>query len=139
MKKFEDIVMRAMGYNEDREDQVSVSSIPFSEPISIEGETEGGVKGFDILKLVGNYRKIVINLLLVALVFFIIVRPLLKSIKKVSKETILERKELPAGSKKYAQISESGKMNLKGNVLELSKKSPRTAEQVIKGWLGESR
>jgi len=101
LKKFTDIVKMAMGYSEDREDKVSVSSMAFSEAISIDTKTEK--EGFDILKLVGNYRKTIINLLLAALVFFIIVRPLLKSIKKMARENILERKELPSGTEGYAQ------------------------------------
>ncbi len=139
LRKFEDIVKRAMGYNEDREDQVSVSSIPFSEPISIEGETERGIKGFDILRLVGNYRKTIVNLLLAVLFFFIIVRPLLKSIKKMTREAISERKELSSGREEYAQISESGKAGSKEKALEASKRHPQTTEQVIKGWLGEQK
>ena len=69
MKKFEDIVKKAMGYSEDREDQISVSSIPFSEaiPTDIEAEKEG----FDVLKHVGNYKKTIVNLLLVVLVFLV--------------------------------------------------------------------
>lgn len=141
LKKFEEIVKRAMGYNEDREDQVSVSSMPFSEAISIpiDAKSEKGGRASDILRLVGTYKKTLVNLMLVVMVFFFIVRPLLKSIKKVSKETILERKELPGASKEYAQIPESRGITSKEKVLEVSNKSPQTTEQVIKGWIGESK
>jgi len=135
LKKFENIVKMAMGYSEDREDKVSVSSMAFSEAISI--DTKAEKEGFDILKLVGDYRKTIINLLLAALVFFIIVRPLLKSIKKMARETILERKELPSGTKEYARISEPREMSQKEKALETVRSSPEKTEQLLKGWIGE--
>jgi flagellar M-ring protein FliF len=139
LKTFEDIVKKAMGYSEDREDQVSVSSIPFSGVISLEGEVERGGEKFDILKLVGSHRKTIINLVLAALVFFFIVRPLLKSIKKMGGERVSERKELPPGEKEYTQIPEKSEGNPKEKVLEASKRSPKVTEQVVKGWIGEAQ
>jgi len=137
LKKFEDIVKRAMGYNEDREDQVSVNSIPFSENISAGTLPEGAGGGFDILKLVGKYRKTALNLALVVLVFLLVVRPLLKSLKKMSQETISEKLELPAGATGYARIPESGGMGQKERALELTKTNPDKTEQLIKGWVSE--
>ena len=138
LRKFEDIVKGAMGYSEDREDQVSVSSMPFSEAISIDTEIEGEVQGFGILELLKNYRKTIVNLLLVVLVFFLVVRPLLKSVKKMAREPVLGRKELPPVAKGYtAQIPESDEASPKEKALELSRRSPETTEQVVRGWLGE--
>ena len=137
LKKFEDIVKTAMGYNEDREDQVSVNSMPFSEGISIDTKTEVGAEGFDILGLLKNYRKMIINLLLVVLVFFVIVRPLLKSLKKMARETVSERRELPPGAEEYTQIAESGGKSQKEKALEISRSSPERTEQLIKGWIAE--
>ena len=135
LEKFTDIVKMAMGYSEDREDKVSVSSIAFSKKIPMETKTEK--EGFDILTLLSRYRKTIINLLLAALVFFIIIRPLLKSIKKMAGETILERKELPSGTDKYARISESSEMSQKEKALEAISRSPKKSEQLLKGWIGE--
>ena len=137
LKKFEDIVKRAMGYNEDREDQVSVNSIPFSESISADTLPTGTGGGFDILKLVGKHRKTAINLALVVLVFLLVVRPLLKNLKKMTKEAFSENLELPAGATGYARIPESGGMGQKERALELTKTNPDKAEQLIKGWVSE--
>ena len=135
LKKFTDIVKMAMGYSEDREDKVSVSSIAFSKKIPTDTKTEK--EGFNILTLAARYRKTIINLLLAALVFFIIIRPLLKSIKKMAGETIFERKELPSGTDKYARIPESREMNEKEKALEAVRRSPKKSEQLLKGWIGE--
>ena len=139
LKTFEDIVMKAMGYSEDREDQVSVSSIRFSGAVSPEGEAEGEAEGFDILRLLASHRKTIINLVLVVLVFFVVVRPLLKSIKSMAKGAVFERRELPPGEGEYAQISESGEMSAREKVIEASKRSPKITEQVVKGWIGEAK
>ena len=139
LKKFEDIVKRAMGYSEDREDQVSVSSIPFSEAISIPmgagREREGIASG--ILKIMGTYRNTLLNLMLMGLVFIFIVRPLLKSIKNVNREAFLQRKELPRASKEYPQIAEPGEMSQKERAIELARGNPGKTQQLIKGWIGE--
>lgn len=137
LKKFEDLVKRAMGYNEDREDQVSVSSIPFAEAISGDTLPEGTGSSFDILRFIGNYRKTAINLVLVALVFFLVIRPLLRGLKKMTGEAISERLELPAGGRGYPRIPESAGMDQKDRALELSKSNPEKTEELIKGWVTE--
>ena len=137
LKKFEDIVKRAMGYNEDREDQVSVSSIPFAEAISVDTLPEGTGRSFDILSFIGNYRKTAVNLVLVALVFFLVVRPLLKGLRTMSREAISGGLELPAGRGGYPRIPESAGVDQKERALELSKSNPEKAEELIKGWVAE--
>ena len=140
LKKFEDIVKKSMGYNEDREDQVTVSSIPFFEAISIDTMTEAAAEGFDISNLVGNWKKTIVNLILVVLVFFLIVRPLLNSVKKMSIETGLDKKELPSpeNPEEYVQIPEPAReVKTKQKVIELTKESPETTEQVLRGWISE--
>ena len=137
LKTFEDIVKRAMGYSEDREDQVSVSSIPFSEAISIPIGAGSEKEGIGILRIMGTYRNIFVNLMLVGLVFILIVRPLLKSIKNVNREAFLQRQELSKASKEYPQIGEPGEMNQKERAIELARGNPGKTQQLIKGWIGE--
>jgi flagellar M-ring protein FliF len=139
LRKFEDLVKKAMGYNMDREDQVSVSSIAFSEISSMptDVETEGGGGATDLLKLVEAYRRPLLNLIIVAAIFFLIVRPLLKSLKKVSRETVVERRELPEAEKGYEQIKDSREASQKERILELSRSNPGKTQQLIKGWIGE--
>lgn len=137
LKKFEDIVRRAMGYNEDREDQVSVSSIPFSGSIPVDMRDAVKSKNFDPIMLMAKYRKIIVNLFLIILAFFLIVRPLLKSVKGIAKEAVFEKKELPPGTKGYVEISESERMSQKERVLEISTSDPEKTGEVIKGWIGE--
>ncbi len=137
LRKYQEIVEKAMGYNDDREDQVSVSSIPFLEAIPQETKAIIEDKEFDLLKLVQNYRKIIVNLILVVMVFFLVIKPLLKSIKNITGKIAVERKELPPGSDEYAQISEIKEVNQRKIVQEMSKSNPEKSQQLIRGWIGE--
>lgn len=137
LNEFKEIIKRAMGFNEDREDQVSVSSIPFSDATPVEKETETEAGKRDILKILGAYRTTVINLILVIAVFFLIVKPLLKSMKNLTRETGLKSRTPPSIEEGYTQIPEQGTMRQRERVLELSKSNPEKAEQLIKGWIEE--
>jgi flagellar M-ring protein FliF len=138
LKKFEEIVKKAMGYNEDREDQVTVSSISFSETSTMDNEVAIEPSKLDlILEIVKDYRKTIVNLLLVAMVFIFIVKPLLKSMKTITKEAVFTNEELTAVSDEYAQLPESRRMGKKDQVDEITQNNPEKAQQLIKGWIGE--
>ncbi len=138
LKKFEEIVKKAMGYNEDREDQVTVSSISFSVTAPMDNEVAVAPSKLDqILDIVKDYKKTLINLLLVAMVFIFIVKPLLKSMKGITKEAVLINEELTAVSDEYAQLPASRGLGMKNQVNEITQKNPEKAQQLIKGWIGE--
>ena len=138
LKKFEEIVKKAMGYSEDREDQIIVSSISFSETSPMDNEVAIAPGKLDlILEIVKDNRKTIVNLLLVAMVFIFIVKPLLKSMKTITKEAVFTNEELTAVSDEYAQLSESRGMDRKSRVVEITQKNPEKAQQLIKGWIGE--
>ena len=80
LEQFKKIVQKAMGYDADREDQVSVESFPFSYMTDLE-MTEPA--GFDWTVFAKQHGRSFINIFLVLLVFIFIVRPLIKSVKAV--------------------------------------------------------
>jgi len=133
--QFEDIVKGAMGYSEDREDQISVSSIPFSDNLPAQAQEDE--KKFDILQLLSDSRKIIINLFLMILVFFVLIRPLLKSLKKMATEPVYEKDQIPANNENVQQISTNGNMGRRDRVFEVAKSNPERTEQLIKGWIGD--
>lgn len=138
LKKFEEIVKKAMGYNEDREDQVTVSSISFQETSPMDNEVKTEPSKLDlILQIIKDYRKTIVNLLLVAMVFIFIVKPLLKSMKTITKEAVLINEELTAVSDEYAQLTGSRGLGRKNEVIEITQRNPEKAQQLIKGWIGE--
>ncbi|MBW2013889.1 MAG: flagellar M-ring protein FliF [Deltaproteobacteria bacterium] len=138
IKVFEEIVKKAMGYNEDREDQISVSSIPFAGSAPIEPSAEEEVSTFDlVLSIVKDYRKTIVNFLLVVMVFMLIVKPLLKSVKNITKEVTVQSRQLASVSEEYESLSLSKEMNRIERVREISKNDPEKAQQLVKGWIGE--
>jgi flagellar M-ring protein FliF len=139
LRKFEDLVKKAMGYDVNREDQVSVSSIPFTEVNSMpaQGETEEKGTAADVLKLVEAYRRPLVNLLLVAAAFFFVVKPLLRSLKGVGSETVAEKREPPSEQREYGQIEGTRQGNSRERVLELSRSDPGRTRQLIKRWIDE--
>jgi flagellar M-ring protein FliF len=138
IKTFQEIVKKAMGYNEDREDQVSVSSIPFAGSAPMEYNAGAEVSKFDqIITIVKDYRRTIVNFLLVLMVFMLIVKPLLNSVKKITKEVTVQSRELASGSGKYDRLPESKEMGRIERVREISNKDPEKAQQLVKGWIGE--
>jgi flagellar M-ring protein FliF len=135
ISQFEAIVKSAMGYSEDREDQISVSSIPFSDNLPAQVQDEE--KKFDIYQMLSDSKKIIVNLILMILVFFVLIRPLLKSFKKMAAEPIFERKQLSAVNEDLQQIESTASMGRRERVFEVAKKNPERTEQLIKGWIGD--
>jgi len=137
--KFEEIVKRAMGYNEDREDQVSISSMPFSDSIPDYSVPENQHNGFDPLRLLRGLKKTIINVCLIVLVFFLIVRPLLRGLKNLKEETLSGgQEELPSITKsEHTQIPSPKGMVQKEKILAITQSSPEKAQQLIKGWISE--
>lgn len=133
--QFEAIVKSAMGYSEDREDQISVSSIPFSDnqPVQVQEDE----KKFDIYQILSDSKKIIINLFLMILVFFVLIRPLLKSFKKMATDPNFKRKQIPTDNENVQQISTNGNMGQRDRVFEVAKSNPERTEQLIKGWIGD--
>jgi len=138
IKTFQEIVKKAMGYNEDREDQVSVSSIPFAGSVPMESNAEAEVSKSDqILSIVKDYRRTIVNFVLVLMVFMLIVKPLLNSVKNITKEVAVQSRKLASVSGKYDRLPESKEMGRIERVREISNNDPEKAQQLVKGWIGE--
>jgi len=133
--QFEAIVKSAMGYSEDREDQISVNSIPFSDNLPVEFETEEPAVG--MMDMVLDSKKIIINLLLMVLVFFLLIRPLLKSLKKMAAEPALVNRQLAVAGEDAREIETSVQLGRRERVIEMAKNNPDRTEQLIKSWMSE--
>ncbi len=90
MKQFQDIVVKAMGYNEERSDQVSVECFPFASISEIDAEP--GLKGLE--KIQDEYGRLIANLLIVVALFLLVIRPIVKTVKEI--KTSMDREALPS-------------------------------------------
>ncbi len=102
MKQFQDIVVKAMGYNEERSDQVSMECFPFA---SI-GELEPQVAAVGWKAVQKEYGRTIANLLLVLLLFLFVIRPIIKTVKDI--KTTVDQEALP-GPEELALIEEEEK------------------------------
>jgi flagellar M-ring protein FliF len=137
LKKFESLVKGAIGYNEDREDLVSVMSMPFSHESVFEEEVERVSTWMNVLEGAASYRRMFLNVVVLFLVFFLIVRPLIKSLRKAAVEHISHNKELAPGGELYAQLPAERGLGPKEKAFAVSRENPDKALQLIKGWIHE--
>ncbi|MCF6247324.1 MAG: flagellar M-ring protein FliF [Desulfobacula sp.] len=90
MKRFQNIVIKAMGYNEERSDQVSMESFPFASIADLQTQPE--TVGWQ--KLQKDYGKLAGNALLVLILFLFVIRPIIKTVKDI--KTTVEQEALPS-------------------------------------------
>ncbi len=138
LEQFKGIVQNAMGYSEDREDQVTVESFPFSET-----DEMAEITGFDWKDFYRQYGRSVINIVLVLLLFVFIVLPLIKTMKEI-KTTVVEslpapdeRMGLPPGAAERA-LSDPSKMTPKEKAKHYAKEDIDKSATILKGWMAET-
>jgi flagellar M-ring protein FliF len=128
MKQFEDIVIKAMGYNEERSDQVSMECFPFASIAEI--ESEPAVTGFRMVQK--EYGRTIANLLLVILLFLFVIRPIIKTVKEV--KTTIEQEALP-GPEDIVRI---GKDQKEPEFIEMDGKQQKEYMDLMTGEQKES-
>lgn len=131
------IVKKAVGFSEERGDQIEMINVPFEVPAVQEGE-EGmtaGVQAF--LATWGGFLKPVLFFFLGVMVLWFVVRPMALNLSKPSaKAVVLPRAGLPATVTEYeAQISETPQ----DQAVKLAADNPASAAQVIRTWIKEEQ
>lgn len=132
---FEKLVKNAMGYDENREDQVSVQSVPFSTSVAMEMVDPLGADKFSPFMFLKTYGKMIFNLFLIIAAFFLVVRPLLKSVKGIHTDIAEEKTEALPPGEDIKQISEPESINPRQRVIELSNNDPERTAAVIRSWI----
>jgi len=139
MKNLENIVKKAIGYDESRGDQIEVIQMPFSWSLS---EEEGPKEKTDRWReyLLIGYKPGV-SLLLALLFIFFVVRPLLKrKLLAEQKETALlmepNQQNLPSGSSQAPPPAVKA-LDAQGQTLQLVHGDPSKAAAIVKAWLRE--
>lgn len=150
LKAIEDVVKKAVGYTEARGDQITVSNFPFA---AEKPEGQATIWENKWLNLLRTNQRILINVVLAALIFLFLVRPLLKRIKKFGLE-MASRSETPlaalpggeqaamatAGAGAAGLMTEAGperKLSLKRSVMQLVQRDPNRATELIRALLRE--
>jgi flagellar M-ring protein FliF len=146
MKGLEDLVKKAVGFDEGRNDQVTVSNVPFAAELAAV-EEPGWISR--ILAGIKSYQKMLWNVVIIIAVFFLVVRPLLRRLKQLAAEAErLPGKErapaLPRGEEgmpelpfERLEIPMDSLPGLRERALNLIKQDPNRARDVLRSWLRE--
>ncbi len=90
MRQFENIVAKAMGYNEERRDQVSMECFPFAS-IDDLAQAKPELTGWE--KVQKEHGRLIANLLLVLVLFLFVIRPIIKTVREI--KSTVEQEALP--------------------------------------------
>ncbi len=131
------IVKKAVGFSEERGDQIEMINVPFESPPVQEGE-EGmtaGLQGF--LATWGGFIKPVLFFFLGVMVLWFVIRPMALNLSKPSAAVVaLPQGGLPATVTEYeAQITETPQEQ----AIKLAADNPASAAQVIRTWIKEEQ
>ncbi len=131
------IVKKAVGFSEDRGDQIEMVNVPFETPAVQEGEDgmTAGVQGF--LASYGGFLKPVLFFFLGVMVLWFVIRPMALNLSKPSAAVVaLPQAGLPATVTEYeAQITETPQ----DQAIKLAADNPASAAQVIRTWIKEEQ
>jgi flagellar M-ring protein FliF len=134
MEKLENIVKTAMGYDDNRGDQMEVINMPFS--WSIMEEEPKAVPGVPWREYLLMAYKPVVSLILAALFLFFVVRPLLKrKVYAPGEATLLPGGSPPALASAGAPAIKTG--DIREQTLQLAQGNPSQTVGIVKTWLNE--
>ncbi|MCX8027937.1 MAG: flagellar basal-body MS-ring/collar protein FliF [Thermodesulfovibrionales bacterium] len=139
MKKFNEVVKAAIGYNRERGDQVIVDNVAFEGALE-----EMPPEKVDIMSIATTVLRYLVPLIIVLLIFLFVIKPLMTTIKTVpkkAKEPVLPPEAVlaPAAVSPVPPEPELPPEEvMKQKVLEIVKKDPRQAAHIIREWMAES-
>ena len=135
MKTFEDIVKKAIGFDDARGDQVTVSNISFNMPKEDLGAVEETSGLMDYAKK--SYKPL-INIGLIVLAILILIRPLKKLLTSTSEYASVRALQQGEGQPSESMNAELQlRQNSKQHLLEVTRKNPDVAADIIKSWINE--
>ena len=130
--QFEDMVKKAVGFKVDRGDEVRVANMPFE--ASLQEDLSEPKR--EILPTVMPFLKYLVPILALGLVFFFVVKPLMKALTSAP----LMQRSATTLPQTLAEIEKT--MELRGkpnvdNLIDWTKKNPQEATHLIKSWIEE--
>lgn len=133
IKRYREIVMAAIGYNEDRGDRVIVESIPFETAVE-----ELPPEKIDYLNIAISLLKYIIPLVAIALIILFVIKPIIEILKSPPKAMRAKEVVVAPSVAVVAPGAPPPPEDLtKEEVLEMAKKDPRKAAMILREWMSE--
>lgn len=133
LKKIEEMVKRAIGFMQDRGDDVKVVNMPFE---TVQEEELPAPKK-EILPLVLTVAKYAVPIIGIILLFLLVIRPLMKTLTAPARMQP-QPVTLPKTVAEIEKSMEIPEGTSKDTVVEWAKKNPQEAAGLIKSWIEES-
>lgn len=137
LKRYEDLVKKAVGFTEERGDEVRVTNMQFEVPP--QEELPEAPKQY--MPYVNAAARYIIPVAAAALFLFFVLRPLMKTISAPSMGSQTPGLPFPQTVAELERAMQSKGMKAlpaHEEVVEWARKNPDQAANVIKGWIGES-
>ncbi|CAN5234741.1 flagellar basal-body MS-ring/collar protein FliF [soil metagenome] len=132
-----DLVKEAMGFNKDRGDTLNVVTSPFA---AAEKETivETPIwKRAEVWDLAGYYGKYFLGFIILAYLFFGMLRPMLKNLaKNFTARQEMEQAALEHEEEQEEAAAVSGYQENLQVARQMAKQDPKVVANVVKGWVG---
>lgn len=132
LKKYEDLVKAAVGFNAERGDQVIVQNMPFEAAME-----ELPAEKVDIKGLAAMILKFLVPLGVIVLLLLFVVKPLLAALKAPPAAPQLSPEHGVAAVPVLTEPETSAQELMREQIVDLVKKDPRRAAMIIKEWLSE--
>ena len=142
LKSFEDVVKKAVGYDEARGDQITLSNIAFNAESANSDFVERENRWVTMLK---DNQRMILNVVLAVLAFFFIVRPFMRKFKQLGEQ--IKNLPLPgqAGLPRHKDgeplglmgPDSDGELTLRKKAAALVQQNPERATQIIRAMLRE--
>jgi flagellar M-ring protein FliF len=134
MKKYDDLVKAAIGFDKNRGDQVIVENIPFETAVF----DEQGSEKTDFLRPILSALKYIVPLGVVLLLFMFVIRPLLKTLAApISYSRSVSAAGGAAPGMKASAAPMMPEEASRERALGIVKSNPQQAANVVKEWLQE--
>jgi len=142
LDQFAKVVKKAMGYNADREDQLSIESFPFSYMTDMQLSEPSGLDWTVLLK---QYGRSIVNIIMILLVFLFIVRPFVRGLRQYRAEpesepallTAEAREALLEGQRQGA-LPEPSSMSLKDRAASQARQDVEKTAGIVRRWVNEA-
>lgn len=131
LKHYEELVKKAIGFTAERGDEVRIVNMPFEgmQPEEIPAAPK------EYMPVVISAAKYVVPLAALILFFFLVLRPLIKTVSVPQASQRLSELPLPRTVAEIEKAMETKEISMQTDVADWAKKNPDQAANLVKGWL----
>jgi flagellar M-ring protein FliF len=132
--RYRELIKRAVGFNEDRGDQIEVASAPFQAPAALEAPEAPGM-----LAKVGEFSEVLWRLagiLVVMIVVLTVIRPFLLAMASRA-PLAAEAPYLPPPTARATVVGSGSDLPVPAGMLQMAQQNPEHTAEVIRQWLAQ--